>query len=99
MHYRGRYRRSHDRLPAHGRRLRAVDRHVDAQGYDVGLLRCADLRLAIATDGKRINLPGGLPIIVDGHVVGAIGIGSGTGAQDLECAKAALATLDGAQQF
>jgi glc operon protein GlcG len=58
-----------------------------------------DIRLAIATDGKRINLPGGLPIIVDGHVVGAIGIGSGTGAQDLECAKAAIATLEGAQQF
>ena len=29
-----------------------------------------DLKLAIATQGKRINLPGGLPIIVDGHVIG-----------------------------
>ena len=27
-----------------------------------------DIKLAIATQGKRINLPGGLPIIVDGHV-------------------------------
>src|ERR1700704_2191049 len=39
-----------------------------------------DLKLAIATQGKRINLPGGLPIIVDGHVIGGIGVGSGTGA-------------------
>jgi glc operon protein GlcG len=58
-----------------------------------------DIKLAIATDGKRINLPGGLPIIVDGHVIGGIGIGSGTGAQDLECAKAGLATIPGAKQF
>ena len=27
-----------------------------------------DLKLAIATQGKRINLPGGLPVIIDGHV-------------------------------
>ena len=58
-----------------------------------------DIRLAIATDGKRINLPGGLPIIVDGHVIGAIGIGSGTGAQDLEVAKAGIAALEGTERF
>ena len=28
-----------------------------------------DLKLAIATQGQRINLPGGLPVIVDGHVI------------------------------
>lgn len=58
-----------------------------------------DIRLAIATDGKRINLPGGLPIIVDGHVIGGIGVGSGTGAEDLVVAKAGLAALEGTQKF
>ncbi len=58
-----------------------------------------DIKLAIATDGKRINLPGGLPIIVDGHVIGAIGVGSGTGAQDLEVANAGLAALESTQKF
>jgi glc operon protein GlcG len=58
-----------------------------------------DLKLAIATQGRRINLPGGLPIIVDGHTIGAIGVGSGTGAQDLEVAKAGVAALPGAQRF
>jgi len=58
-----------------------------------------DIRLAIATQGKRINLPGGLPVIVDGCVVGAIGIGSGTGAQDREVAAAALKVIPGAKQF
>ena len=41
-----------------------------------------DIKLAIATQGKRINLPGGLPVIVDGHVDRRIGVGSGTGEQD-----------------
>ena len=34
------------------------------------------IKLAIVTEGKRVNLPGGLPIIVDGHVIGGIGVGS-----------------------
>ena len=58
-----------------------------------------DLKLAIATQGKRINLPGGLPIIVDGHVIGGIGVGSGTGEQDRQVANAALAALPGAKRF
>ena len=58
-----------------------------------------DLKLAIATRGQRINLPGGLPIIVDGHVIGGIGVGSGTGEQDKQVANAALATLPGAKRF
>ena len=58
-----------------------------------------ELKLAFATGGKLTNLLGGLPIVVDGHVIGAIGVGSGTGEQDLEVAKAAVAALDGAKQF
>jgi uncharacterized protein GlcG (DUF336 family) len=58
-----------------------------------------DLKLAIATRGKRINLPGGLPIIADGHVIGGIGVGSGTGEQDRQVANAALGALAGARCF
>jgi len=49
--------------------------------------------LAAATDGRMTNLLGGLPLIVDGVVVGGIGVGSGTGEQDLEVAKAAVAAF------
>jgi len=59
----------------------------------------AAVQLAFATDGRRINLPGGLPIIIEGQVVGGIGIGSGKGEEDLEVAKAALAALPGAKRF
>src|SRR6188508_358396 len=58
-----------------------------------------DIKLAIATEGRRINLPGGLPVIVDGHVIGAIGVGSGTGEQDKEVAKAAVAAFPGAKRY
>jgi glc operon protein GlcG len=58
-----------------------------------------DLKLAIATRGKRVNLPGGLPIVVDGHLIGGIGVGSGTGEQDRIVADAALTAFPGAQRF
>jgi uncharacterized protein GlcG (DUF336 family) len=58
-----------------------------------------DIKLAIATQGERINLPGGLPVVIDGRVVGAIGVGSGTGEQDRDVAKAALKVVPGATQF
>ena len=64
-----------------------------------GLDPAVETKLAIATDGDMINLKGGLPIIVDGHVIGGIGIGSGTGEQDLEVAKAALKRFPKAQTF
>jgi uncharacterized protein GlcG (DUF336 family) len=58
-----------------------------------------DIKLAIATQGKRVNLPGGLPVIVDGHVIGGIGVGSGTGEQDREVAAASLGAIAGAKRF
>jgi uncharacterized protein GlcG (DUF336 family) len=53
-----------------------------------------ELKLALATDGRLTNLKGGIPIVVGGEVVGAVGVGSGTGDQDIEVARAGLAALD-----
>jgi uncharacterized protein GlcG (DUF336 family) len=63
------------------------------------ILAGVDIKLAIATQGQRINLPGGMPIIIEGRVVGAIGVGSGTGEEDRQVAIAALKALPGAKQF
>ena len=55
-----------------------------------------DTRLALATGGQVTNLKGGLPIVVQGQLVGGIGVGSGTGDEDAEVAQAALDALAGA---
>lgn len=49
--------------------------------------------LALATAGKITNLKGGLPIRIDGQLVGGVGVGSGTGDQDVEVAEGALSAL------
>lgn len=56
-----------------------------------------ETRLAFASQSQLTNLKGGLPIIIDGVCVGAVGVGSGTGEQDLEVARAAVAALGGEQ--
>ena len=58
-----------------------------------------ELKIGLATDGKSTNLKGGVPIVVDGHVIGAVGVGSGTGEQDLEVARAGIAALPGAKAW
>lgn len=43
------------------------------------------------TNGGRFSvIGGGLPIVVNGEVVGGVGLSSGTAAEDLECAQAAV---------
>ena len=48
------------------------------------------LAIAAATGGSITALPGGLPIFKGEEVVGGIGVGSGSGEQDLEVAQAAI---------
>ncbi len=62
-----------------------------------GMAEGLDVKLSLATQGKLVNVKGGLPIVVDGKTIGAVGVGSGTGDQDVEVAKAALAVLAGAK--
>ncbi len=64
-----------------------------------GLPEGVDIKLAVATRGKRINLIGGLPIIVGEDVLGGIGVGSGTGEQDRAVATAGLRAILALQQF
>lgn len=45
---------------------------------------------AAASGGKGTSLKGGIPIVVDGHVIGAVGTGGGSGEQDAEVAQAGI---------
>nr|POF13162.1 putative 15.0 kda protein in dhat-dhas intergenic region [Quercus suber] len=48
------------------------------------------------SNGGRFTLiGGGVPIVVDGVVVGAIGVSTGTPAQDAEVAKAGVEAVEG----
>lgn len=50
-------------------------------------------KLALTMNGQFSNLPGGLPIEIDGQVVGAIGTGSGTNDEDVIVSQAGIAAL------
>jgi glc operon protein GlcG len=51
------------------------------------------LSLQNASGGKITPLKGGVPIVVDGQIIGAVGLGGGTGEQDAEIAKAGIQAL------
>ncbi len=46
-----------------------------------------------AGPGSFVTIPGGLPISVNGQVVGAVGVSGGVGEQDLEIAQAGVKAL------
>lgn len=57
------------------------------------LLNLSIQNTANAGGGKVTSLYGGVPIQLDGEVVGAVGVGGASGEQDAECAKAGIAAL------
>jgi glc operon protein GlcG len=50
------------------------------------------IRLALAAD-RLTGIGGGLPLVVDGHVVGAVGVSSGTAHENTVVARAGVAAL------
>ena len=51
--------------------------------------------IANGLDGRAIIFAGGVPVEVDGHVVGAVGASGGNGSQDEDVAQAAAKALSG----
>ena len=56
-------------------------------------------KLAFTTGGRHTNLRAGVPIVVGEEVVGAVGVSSGTGEQDLEVALAGIGALPVAKRW
>jgi glc operon protein GlcG len=52
------------------------------------------LGLATASPSDQTPIRGGVPLVVDGEVVGAIGVSAGTEDQDLDIARAGAAALE-----
>jgi glc operon protein GlcG len=79
--------------------LSATQKAITAASSKVptgGVSQEVELKLSLATGGQLTNLKGGLPIVLNGQVIGAIGVGSGTGEQDIEVAQAGIAALEAA---
>ncbi|MGE3821653.1 MAG: heme-binding protein [Isosphaeraceae bacterium] len=57
------------------------------------LLNLSLQNAAAASGGKITTLYGGVAVMVDGQVVGGVGVGGGTGEQDAEIARAGIARL------
>ncbi len=49
---------------------------------------------AAASGGKLTILYGGIPIVLDGQVIGAVGVGGGSEEQDVSVGKAGAAALE-----
>ncbi len=54
------------------------------------LLNISLQNAAAASGGKITTLYGGVPVVVDGQVIGAVGVGGGTGEQDAQVARAGI---------
>lgn len=52
------------------------------------------LALATASPGQQTPIRGGVPLVVDGEVVGAIGVSAGSEEQDLDVARVGAAVLE-----
>jgi glc operon protein GlcG len=57
------------------------------------LLNLSLQNAAMASGGKITTLYGGVPVVVDEQVIGAVGVGGGTGEQDAQIGKAGIAAL------
>jgi glc operon protein GlcG len=58
-----------------------------------------EIQIALASDSEWTNLIGGLPVRVDGFILGAVAAGSGSGSQDIAVARAGVAAIPGADVF
>ena len=62
------------------------------------LLNLSLQNAALAGGGKLTTLKGGVRVVVDGQVIGGVGIGGGTGEQDAGAARAGIEALLSALQ-
>lgn len=66
---------------------------LPAGGEPDVLLNISLQNAAAASGGKITTLKGGVPIVVRGEIIGAIGVGGATGEQDAEIARAGAQAL------
>jgi glc operon protein GlcG len=66
---------------------------LPAKGEPDVLLNLSLQNAAAASGGKITTLKGGVPVVIDDQVIGAVGVGGGSGDQDAEVARAGIQAL------
>jgi uncharacterized protein GlcG (DUF336 family) len=61
--------------------------------HETGIPAHITMEIASTTGGKFTTLPGGVPLVMGGRVVGGIGVGGGNAEQDIAVALAGAAAL------
>jgi glc operon protein GlcG len=77
---------------AQGAAIRRLPTAPARTGDEVNVV--LSMGLALATQGRQIPVRGGLPLLVDGICVGAIGVSNGTEDQDVDVAQAGARALE-----
>jgi len=77
---------------AQGAAIRRLPTAPARTGDEVNVV--LSLGLALATEGRQIPVRGGIPLLVDGICVGAIGVSNGTEDQDVDVAQAGARALE-----
>jgi uncharacterized protein GlcG (DUF336 family) len=80
----------------------AIDKAVTARIFDKATAELATLAqsgkplfgIQESNAGKVVIFGGGIPVVRNGHIVGAVGTSAGTVEQDIQVAEAAIAALD-----
>jgi len=77
---------------AQGAAIRRLPTAPARTGEEVNVV--LSMGLALATQGRQIPVRGGIPLLVDGICVGAIGVSNGTEDQDVDVAQAGARALE-----
>ena len=77
---------------AQGAAIRRLPTPPARTGEEVNVV--LSMGLALATQGRQIPVRGGIPLLVDGVCVGAIGVSNGTEDQDVDVAQAGVRALE-----
>jgi glc operon protein GlcG len=77
---------------AQGAAIRRLPTAPARTGEEVNVV--LSMGLALATQGRQIPVRGGLPLLVDGVCVGAIGVSNGSEDQDVDVAQAGVRALE-----
>jgi glc operon protein GlcG len=77
---------------AQGAAIRRLPTAPARTGEEVNVV--LSVGLALATQGRQIPVRGGIPLLVDGVCVGAIGVSNGTEDQDVDVAQAGVRALE-----